>query len=336
MDLWREVLCFTVDAVLFSLSYGQYRYINNTVNKIKTAQFIGLNPDPKNLPEKDRKSVLVQGTVQTLGETLPSFSAPNVRGVYQKVTFVEHAISKNSTGFWSDRRHVIQEIVNSVPFTLRKGNYSIEILDAKSAYFLDLDVVATKFEPTNPTLLDGLVGFFSGIRKRGLEVTEEMLKEGTLITGFGEIDKLSNSQLTLSPPSDGSAYILTSMPISSLIKQLNSQKKTFKWLSLLFGTFGLMLGTYLIRRGWISYKKKMEKNEIRRRLEEMRRERRRQNRSTDEAPGAQPCVVCRVNPIEIILLPCGHFCLCEDCSVQLQDLCPMCRAEIVEMRPVFM
>ncbi|XP_039291930.1 mitochondrial E3 ubiquitin protein ligase 1 [Nilaparvata lugens] len=294
MDLWREVLCFTVDAVLFSLSYGQYRYLNNTTNKIKTAQFIGINPDPKNLPEKDRKSVLVQGTVQTLGETLPSFSAPNVRGVYQKVTFVEHAISKNSTGFWSDRKHVIQEIVNAVPFTLKKGNYIVEILDAKNAFFLDLDVVATKYEPTNPTLLDGLVGFFSGIRKRGLEVTEEMLKEGTVLT------------------------------------------ETFKWLSLLFGTFGLVLGALLVRRGWISYKKKLESEERRRRLEEMRRERRRINRNHEDVPDDQQCVVCRDNRKEIILLPCGHFCLCEDCSRMCNDLCPMCRAVIQAMQPVFM
>jgi E3 ubiquitin-protein ligase MUL1 len=28
------------------------------------------------------------------------------------------------------------------------------------------------------------------------------------------------------------------------------------------------------------------------------------------------------------LLPCGHVCLCLDCSERINDFCPVCRAEI--------
>lgn len=39
--------------------------------------------------------------------------------------------------------------------------------------------------------------------------------------------------------------------------------------------------------------------------------------------------------LQIILLPCGHVCLCEDCSDNINDSCPICREEIVSKAPAF-
>lgn len=65
-------------------------------------------------------------------------------------------------------------------------------------------------------------------------------------------------------------------------------------------------------------------NELRKSLEESRKERRQRVRDKDLRED-QLCVVCRTNPREIILLPCGHVCLCEDCSVDIASDCPICR-----------
>lgn len=46
------------------------------------------------------------------------------------------------------------------------------------------------------------------------------------------------------------------------------------------------------------------------------------------------CVICMDAIKSIVLVPCGHYCLCEDCSVKLEILtigdrkCPMCRTVI--------
>ncbi len=50
------------------------------------------------------------------------------------------------------------------------------------------------------------------------------------------------------------------------------------------------------------------------------------------------CVICYSEAPTIVLAPCGHFCLCDDCSVQLMvqkpgmpaPKCPMCRAAITQ------
>lgn len=43
----------------------------------------------------------------------------------------------------------------------------------------------------------------------------------------------------------------------------------------------------------------------------------------------QTCTVCLVNPREVILLNCGHVCVCADCCVKLGKKCPICREIIV-------
>lgn len=48
-----------------------------------------------------------------------------------------------------------------------------------------------------------------------------------------------------------------------------------------------------------------------------------------------PCVVCTQNPIQIVLTPCGHMCMCEECFKRFQDAwktqnkeCPVCQQKV--------
>lgn len=43
------------------------------------------------------------------------------------------------------------------------------------------------------------------------------------------------------------------------------------------------------------------------------------------------CIVCMDKKYEVVLVPCGHYCLCKECATHLQKLksnCPLCRQKI--------
>ena len=46
-----------------------------------------------------------------------------------------------------------------------------------------MDVVYDNYEPTSLSFFDHIFGFFSGVRQRGLQTTEEILRDGSFITG---------------------------------------------------------------------------------------------------------------------------------------------------------
>ena len=50
------------------------------------------------------------------------------------------------------------------------------------------------------------------------------------------------------------------------------------------------------------------------------------------------CICCTINKITIAYLPCGHSCMCQDCSNKHQSknsLCPMCKNQIKEAKIVY-
>eukprot|EP00298_Acanthocystis_sp_HF-20_P015926 c21320_g1_i2.p1 GENE.c21320_g1_i2~~c21320_g1_i2.p1 ORF type:complete len:396 (-),score=130.75 c21320_g1_i2:62-1249(-) len=48
------------------------------------------------------------------------------------------------------------------------------------------------------------------------------------------------------------------------------------------------------------------------------------------------CVICMNAPISCVLVPCGHYCLCEACSASLPSKrCPVCRGEITQTVKAF-
>ena len=46
------------------------------------------------------------------------------------------------------------------------------------------------------------------------------------------------------------------------------------------------------------------------------------------------CVVCMANPKIMLIQPCKHFCVCENC-IHLLNECPICRGEIEESERIF-
>jgi hypothetical protein len=62
-------------------------------------------------------------------------------------------------------------------------------------------------------------------------------------------------------------------------------------------------------------------------------------RSTEDIPasndGANSCIVCMERPSDVAVVPCGHFCLCEECAAKCNN-CPICRGPKGSLLKIFM
>lgn len=84
---------------------------------------------------------------------------------------------------WTEQNKIIHVSTNEVPFIVSNGGIGVEIIDGLSAKLLDMDVVYDHYEPASLSFFDHVFGFFSGVRQRGLQTTEEILRDGSFITG---------------------------------------------------------------------------------------------------------------------------------------------------------
>ncbi|XP_022127953.2 mitochondrial E3 ubiquitin protein ligase 1 [Pieris rapae] len=341
MDFLSEVIgeavILSVDSLILGFCVKQLSKCKHILNALQTAPVLdidnSLNKEINKYPNYVIPYVVVRGLVKPLGNPITSNYNQSVTGVIQRLIIKEHVIARTSAGFWSDQTRTIHEFCNSTPFVLTNGKYSIEVVDALSAELLDLDVISDKFEPMSPGVIDHVWGFFSGVRQRGLQTMEEMLRDGSYITAVGELSRTS-SGLKIQPPKDGLPLYLTTSTKSSLLNRLASSRDFLRVLLVLFGSVAA------IASGRIAYKyikrrrRRQADENLKKQLAAGRRERRAQNRDKDLSE-VQLCVVCSDNPKEIILLPCGHVCLCEDCSENIRDNCPICRERIHSRAPAF-
>ncbi|XP_061711907.1 mitochondrial E3 ubiquitin protein ligase 1-like [Cydia pomonella] len=101
----------------------------------------------------------------------------------------------------------------------------------------------------------------------------------------------------------------------------------------LFGTIAVLAGSRIAYKYILQRRRKARENEV---LAAGQRERCARVCDPDLSQAQLLlCVVCIENPKQIILLPCGHVCLCEDCSDRITEQCPICRERIESRVPAF-
>lgn len=165
---------------------------------------------------------VIRGTVTPIGVPLRSNLVPSVSGVLQIVKLHEHRITRGFAGFWTEHHKLLHETANEMPFELRNQQHGVEIMDALKAAVLDVDMVYDNYEPSNLSVIDHVFGFFSGVRQRGLQTTEEVLREGSFLTAVGELE-LDGNTLRMQPSTAGPLFLTTATK-SMLIKRFEDAK----------------------------------------------------------------------------------------------------------------
>ncbi|XP_041977519.1 mitochondrial E3 ubiquitin protein ligase 1 [Aricia agestis] len=332
-----ETIILGIDSLILGFCVRQLSKCKHILNALQSAPVLdidaSINKEINKYPNNVIPYVVVRGLVKPLGNPIRSNYNQSVTGVVQRLTIKEHVIARTSAGFWSDQTRTIHEVYNSCPFVLSNGKHTIEIIDALAAELIDLDVISDKFEPMSPGVIDHVWGFFSGVRQRGLQTMEEMLRDGSYITAIGELSR-TNGGLKIQPPRDGLPLYLTTSTKSSLLKRLASSKDFLRVLIVVFGTVAVIASARIAYKYLKRRQRKEAEEALKKQLAAGRRERRAQIRDKNLGEH-QLCVVCTENPKEIILLPCGHVCLCEDCSENIKHKCPICRERIESRAPAF-
>lgn len=328
-----EAVCFGSSVALSSVFYYFYKKKLQAVEKLDAAPKIAIN---KNLlerldstPGKCMQYVVMEGTVQPVGETLRSQFKERSVGVIQKLVLREHRLVWNSLArTWTDRERVLHERVNSVPFNLLgEDGACVRVLRPLEAAGPEMEVVHEKFHQASYGFSDLLSQYFSGEKNKGQLETEEMLKVGVSITAAGELLLDSDRLIKLRPPTNGSTYFLNTGDFESLRTELEGDAAGW---AMLGGVFALVGAALLFWAGFRYYRwiqKSWERERIKREFE-----------GVQEGDGEveNTCVICLSNPRGCVLLDCGHVCCCYNCYEALpQPTCPICRQTIRRVVPLY-
>ncbi|XP_023166671.1 mitochondrial E3 ubiquitin protein ligase 1 [Drosophila hydei] len=329
MDFVHEAVALGVDILILGLCVREYVNYKTTARVLKEAPQYNIDGELKNIVSRQRDKkipyAVIRGTVAPIGVPLRSSFVPSVSGVLQIVKLHEHRVMRAFAGFWAEQRKMLHESINEMPFELRNQSHGVEIIDAMSAAVLDVDVVYDNYESTSLSFFDHIFGFFTGVRQKGLQTTEQVLRDGSFLTAIGELE-MDGETLRMQPSKQGPLFLTTATK-STLIKRFEDAKSSMLFKIVLCSSISMVLLGLIVRKMYRKKKQEHEEAKIRKRLEVERRERRARNRPHTLTQD-QLCVVCSTNPKEIILLPCGHVCLCEDCAQKIDITCPVCRSKI--------
>ncbi|XP_052072509.1 mitochondrial ubiquitin ligase activator of nfkb 1-A-like [Mytilus californianus] len=342
------IVGLTVDAGLALIFYYFYKRSKRAANEIQKAEWYGLDKDLikklKELPEQTIPYGCIEGITAST-RSLRSHYEDDVLGVIRNTALIEHK-SKRSNGVWSDVQNVIRDVVDAVPFYLHKvkkdgtNDCRVHVTEPKSAGFLldDLTVTYDSYKSDQSGLLQrGMDRIFGEVIK-GMHEYEKMLVLGTPLLGIGQL-KLENDKIIMSPPENGSRFILTTQTKEEVVKHFSSQSKIIKILLGITCVIGVGLATYILKK-W--YKQWQSRKQIERMAQEAQNARMAaraaaNNRESSNNSDSE-CVICLTNPREVILLNCGHICVCIDCVQALPRpmKCPVCRQNVERFLNAYM
>ncbi|XP_056021725.1 mitochondrial ubiquitin ligase activator of NFKB 1-like isoform X2 [Ostrea edulis] len=295
----------------------------------------------------------VEGEVKSMGTPLRSHFKVGVEGVIQHSSMVEHK-SRRVQGFWSDVKNVVRDTLEVIPFYLVPHGESqcltrIMVTEPNSAYHVDEELSLTyeNFIQPQTDLFKKGMELISGEVNKGYQETEKMLLVGSHLLAIGKLVKEGDT-IKMKPPSSEYRYIISRKTKDELVRLLRNRGTLLKVFVGLFGVTGVALIIYLVYRFFRKRKNYNEEQRLRRdfqhlREEEEQRRARAAHRtnpdslssgagSTDSSDWENnKCVVCLTNEREVVLLECGHVCLCGDCAFALPDpkMCPICRGKVV-------
>lgn len=336
-------VCLGINAIALSVLYKVYSSKVRNYEAVQTARHFDID---KHLAEKLTEEypngtavhAVIRGHVKALGKTLRSRHVPGASAVIQECCLTEHKMQWSPLSrFWSHTQREIQRVVNSVPFALvcnhKRGIVGVEVTDPLACEDLPLKCAYENFIPNREGLGGAFFSWLRGEQTKGIQEEEFLLEEGTLLSGFGSLVS-DGVSVKLVPPGDGVGYYLTSLSHSALLSKLKSELGFLRFGCILFGGTAACLSIYIVYTWWRTRSARIQEAKDAQRKEELKNKRRKENR---EAVTNYPnCVVCLSHPVEVMLLECGHVCLCTDCAEQGLRYCPVCRAPIIRSVAAFL
>lgn len=328
MDYVQEAVFLGVDVLVLGLCFREYYQLKKISKALKDAPQLAIDDTLTDRLRKSGNKInygVIRGTVTPIGNPMHAVMSPSVTGVLQIMKLNEHRVARGFAGFWAEQRKLIHISCNEVPFKLASGKLGVEVVDGLSAEILDMDTVYDNYEPSSLSLFDHIFGFFSGVRQKGMQTTEEVLRDGSFITAVGELE-LDGDSVRLQP-STVAPMFLTTATKNTLVKKFEEAKNSMLFKVIVCGTISAVLVGLIAKKIYRRKKMEWEEQKLRDKLDKSRLQRRVQARQqvfSDE----QRCVVCVDNPKEVICLPCGHVCLCENCAQKIKLNCPVCRSKI--------
>jgi hypothetical protein len=370
-DFLPELVCLGLDGIICGALYVGYARAACYAKELTNAQEIPISSNLKKqiechpLAKKIGDTIVipyvtVRGSVTPMGRTVASGYVPEIQnGVIQKVVFTEHKrnLSRTGfwidservnylsrTGFWIDSERVMHQYVNETPFFLTNPQWSsmslsrpkIEVCDWADATKIELDTIFDKFDAGANTLGSHILGWVQGDLHKGTQITESMLLKDTPLTAVGQLVS-SPAGVQIKPPSDGKPFFLVRSSISSLIKEYESEKEAFKIVLRVFTGIGVIVSAIGIYRYWRQRKQELVASANQNTINSIIADRETREARSD-VPEHLQCLVCRVAEREVIILPCGHVCVCASCGrelINLQQGCPVCRANIDAVHQAF-
>lgn len=240
--------------------------------------------------------------------------------------------------FRSDVRRVIKDIANVRPFCIVDPNsrstrrLKVEVTDPLSAdYFLEfLPVTYDRFDETQEGFLSRMLDRLFGEQTKGYQETERMLGLGVPIVGLGMLG-LDGKRIVLKPPEGGQRYIVTTLSKPEIVRSIRSDIRSYRICFWVFATIGAGIVGYVLFQ---FLRRRLAIRRTQRHIEEMR--------SAMQGTGAagdngNQCILCMNTAREVVILNCGHVCLCSECAISLPDpkICPICRSVVDRFVPIY-
>ncbi|XP_053294048.1 mitochondrial ubiquitin ligase activator of nfkb 1-A [Pleuronectes platessa] len=236
---------------LSSLFYRLYQEKKKELEKLKGIPIF--KPDKhlvqvlKASPHRRLQYVAVEGLVQADGEPLTSRFVPRCFGVIQKTTVEEHwKYWNNLTRTWNSRTMNKKETSNSVPFSLiSPGAYMtdlyVKVQNPLEACGCPLERVYHKVRRSEEGLVNLALQGLSGEKPVAMVESEELLRVGSILTGFGEVVLEGGQVMRLQTPQDDRKFILVATDYRSFIDRHESSATMWKMLTAVTGLTGASL-----------------------------------------------------------------------------------------------
>lgn len=139
-----------------------------------------------------------------------------------------------------------------MPFSLVKPGIYISDLRVKvqnplGASGCYLERIHSRFRAVEKHLLNAVLQGISGERPDRLEEEEELLRVGTVVTGFGEVVLEPGDSMRLQAPRDGHKYILISSDHKSFMERNEATASMWRSLAAVSGILGTCLLASLLK-----------------------------------------------------------------------------------------